>query len=96
MPWSPVPKFPKIVNHLEMMGFKKEVTLEPLRKAIMTHTGVIRDDTLKTIIEAMETLEFITKKPTTDRQVWIIGKPKKKTIEEDKEEIDKRIDEMSG
>lgn len=70
MPWSPVPKFPDIINTLKELGYKKEVTIEPLRKAVMMHTGAIKDETIKQTIRAMETLDYLTQKT---QGVWIIG-----------------------
>lgn len=99
MPWSPIPKFPDIIDTLKSMGYEKEVTIKPLRKAVMMHTGIIRDESIKNTIEAMETLDFITRKTHGQNSVWIIGKIERKKEEtepiEDDNDIDKRIDDIT-
>ncbi len=91
MPWSPIPKFPEIIEYLKDKGYKKEVSLSELRKAVMLKTGVIRDQTIKTIIITMEELEFIKNRGNS---IFLIEplKWKKDQLKEEEKELDKKID----
>lgn len=96
MPWSPVPKFPGIVAELKRAGFTYEVGFEILKTYIMRETGVIRSETIKRIVQAMEQLGYI-QRPSADIPVWrvcgsqpyrfperhqILTGPKKKKVSE--------------
>jgi hypothetical protein len=59
MPWSPVPKFPGIIQDLKRRGYRKEVTFEILRVAVMRATGSIKEKTIGQTIKAMEDLGFL-------------------------------------
>lgn len=72
MPWSPIPKFPAIINDLKRQGRTKQTELEPLKKAIMRQTGIVGSDTIKRTIEAMETLDFLA--PSKNGATWDINK----------------------
>jgi len=94
MPWSPVPKFPEIIQDLKRNGYTKEVTFEILRVSIMRITGIIKSNTIKQTIKAMEALGYLKMNGT----VWLVCKNKPydflETEEEKKEE--EKIDDLIG
>lgn len=59
MPWSPVPKFPDIIQDLRSSGYKKEATIKILTRSVMRITGLIRTESIKRTIQAMEELGYI-------------------------------------
>jgi len=67
MPWNPVVKFPDIVKELRNKGYSK-ITLEPLQKEIVLHLGLVRDKTIKRMIEVMEMTGFLKREGIE----WII------------------------
>ena len=72
MPWSPVPKFPEIVLDLKKHGYSKEVTFELLRVSIMRVTGLIKSNTIKQAITAMEDLGYLKRNGT----IWLVCRDK--------------------
>jgi len=68
MPWSPVRYFPEIVRNLRRKGFTKEVSTDILAAEIMRVTGLIRPQTLKRVVYAMETLGYI--KMVSESGIW--------------------------
>ena len=63
MPWSPVPKFPDVIKEINRMGYDKQCQINTLRKAVVYITGIVRDSTIRNIIEKMELLDYIKSTP---------------------------------
>lgn len=93
MPWSPVPKFPAVIQHLKDKGMIKQVNLTDLRKSIILIVGVSSESGIRRSIELMVELDYL--KETGHLNIWSIHEPdKEKPIEEEIKEIDKRLEEM--
>lgn len=73
MPWSPVPKFPGIVENLKATG-RKAVGIETLENEIIKETGATKSPTIKRYIQLMERLGYIKKKVLEGNQVWVFDK----------------------
>lgn len=84
MPWSPIPKFPEIIQNIRRGGYTKEVTTALLEIEIMRSTGLTRPSTISRTIQIMEQLGFIHRHPNSP--VWILGKKETEKIK--KEEIE--------
>ena len=69
MPWSPIKKFPGVLERLRLWGYEKEVPISELKKALMLETGIIKAETLGRYIRVMEELGYIQRK--NDRIVLI-------------------------
>lgn len=92
MPWSPIPKFPLIIENLKQKGFKKQCTLDSLKKEVMRETGSIKDQTIKNTILAMEKLDYIRIENdivTIEPKKW---EKKEITPKEAKQEADELLD----
>ena len=58
MPYSPIKKFPAIIQNLRSAGNINEVTIERMEVAVMAETGSIKDRTIADIIRAMVRMGF--------------------------------------
>lgn len=95
MPWSPIPKFPDIATDLKRHG--KTTRLEPLRAAIMKHTGLIREESLKRSIKAMEDLGYLKKIDDEAGLLWRICGNKPWDFDgPSKKEEEQKMDELLG
>ena len=63
MPWSPIPKFPDIIQDLKACGYAKECSFETLKTSIMRVLGLIGDKTISNTIKAMQRLGYVRMKP---------------------------------
>ena len=73
MPWSPIGKFPNVIERLRSWGYTKEASIKDLNRALMLETGIINHKTLARYIRAMEELKFIEIR--SDRVVEIKNNP---------------------
>lgn len=99
MPWSPIPKFPLITKELKATNPSGTVRIEALRKAVMRHTGIIKDETIKKTVQAMESLGWLIR--NEDGSSWQI--PDKEETElsaadmsEKIESLQQTIDDLNG
>lgn len=58
MPYTPVPKFPTICRELRLLD-KSFYEFDTIKKYVMKHTQSIKPNTIKCIVEAMVTLEYL-------------------------------------
>lgn len=65
MPWSPLNYVDNIFERLKSWGIEKETTSEYLLRAIMLETKLIRPETIKNLIMAMERLGYLERKGDT-------------------------------
>ncbi len=83
MPWSPIPKFPEIQRELRKNYGDKALGFETINIVIMKHTGIMRAETIKRTIQAMEDLGYLKQ---NNEGRWLI--PKKVDIQDaDRNEI---------
>jgi hypothetical protein len=62
MPWSPVPKFPMIIEDLKAKGYEnKDIPIMELENSIMKTTGLVRERSISNVIRVMERLGYIEK-----------------------------------
>jgi hypothetical protein len=102
MPWSPIPKFPDIVRDLAGQGYTIETALEPLRTAVMRQTGLIRDQSVRQAIRAMEQLGYL--KMSENGITWKIfrgtlgnfGERKQRAGKEAAKEADEFLEKFGG
>jgi hypothetical protein len=87
MPWSPIPKFPEIISKLKLAGFGKQVNFEVLRVFVMREVGLIRDESIRNTIKAMQDLGYIRPKGV----VWEVCNMHPYDFPSDEENIDKLI-----
>jgi len=59
MPYSPIPKFPEIIDELKAQGLEKQVPRPMLENAIAKVTGAIKSNTQGTTIEWMVRLNYL-------------------------------------
>ena len=68
MPYSPIPKFPVIIDSLKRTNHKQRVDFNTLRLAVMRETLTIKPKTISSYIQAMEDLGYLKK----DGEVWLV------------------------
>jgi len=61
MPWTPLKYTEEIFSQLRKWNQVNETTKIHLKRAIMMHTGLIREESIKRVIVAFETLGYIEK-----------------------------------
>jgi len=59
VPWSPIPKFPDVMNEIRSKGYTRQVSFNVLRVAIMRHIGLVRSESIANTLDAMEMLGYI-------------------------------------
>jgi len=88
MPYSPIPKFPDIIQDLKNTNHKTRTDFNSLRVAIMRVTNTIKSGTIAQIIRAMEDLGYLKK----DGQTWLVCKGDPYKFDDpDSKKIDKMI-----
>lgn len=94
MPWSPVPKFPEIIKDLIRSGYTIRVSFVPLHASVMKLTGIVKTETIKNTIKAMETLKYLQKTSIDGIDYWFVcqgepGKFPKSAQKEEEKELEK-------
>jgi len=59
MPWSPIPKFPEILELLNSEGNTERANHQSIKRAIMNVTGAYSSGTIRRIMTAMAELGWI-------------------------------------
>ena len=59
MPWSPVPKFPEVMQNLKAKGYTQQVGGETLKVEIIRVLGVTTPKTIGRCLETMSLLGYI-------------------------------------
>jgi len=72
MPWSPVPKFPEVMEVLRKKGYVNQVNLGALRCVLIEKLGMTSETTIRRTIKILEELNYIH--PTENCGVWNIEK----------------------
>lgn len=100
MPYNLVKSFNEIVREINDLGYTKMVNFENLEPLVIAKFNTVKTETIKSMIETMQKLGYLKK---YSDKTWLVmqEKPHKfieskldkpRTLEQDKEEIKKRLD----
>jgi len=86
MPWSPVKKFPIIIENIRRSG-RFTISTANLEVEIIKEIGVIRQETITNMIKTMEKLGYIKSKEMSDGSfLWTLNVKEQEKIETKKDE----------